>query len=169
MKPPIVLEPHNPRWSALFEEERQAILHAGGGLISAIHHVGSTAIPGIAAKPIIDILATLARHEHGQACAGAMERLDYEYRGESGVEGRHYFRKGFPHTHHLHMYAANHPEVGRHLRFCDYLRRHPAEALAYEALKRELAARFVSNTLLYSQAKTEFCNRIDRLALGLDG
>ena len=134
------------------------------GWFKAIHHIGSTSIPGIAAKPIIDILVALHRDEDGQACADAMQELGYEYRGDGGIPGRHYFRKGDPHTHHVHMWVEGHPEFERHLRFRDYLRPHPDEARAYEALKRELAARFGSDTYSYSLAKDAFCARIDRLA-----
>jgi GrpB-like predicted nucleotidyltransferase (UPF0157 family) len=163
MKPPIILEPHDPLWAVLFARERDALKDVCRG-ITEIHHIGSTAIPGIAAKPIIDMLVVLARHEDGLANVEAMQRLGYEYRGEGGVTGRHYFRKGNPHTHHVHMYETGHPEVGRNLRFRDYLRSHPKDAWAYEALKRELAARYVSDTLSYSRAKDEFCERIERSA-----
>jgi GrpB-like predicted nucleotidyltransferase (UPF0157 family) len=111
------------------------------------------------------MLATLDRHSDGLACTDAMARLGYDYRGDGGIEGRHYFRRGDPQTHHVHMFAKDHPAVVRDLRFRDYLRSHPKDAQAYETLKRELAARFVTNTLSYSNAKAEFCERIDQLAL----
>ncbi len=164
MKAPIVLTPYDPIWADLFETERSAMERIDLGWFSAIHHVGSTAIPGIAAKPIIDILVALRCDEDGSACAEAMLQLGYEYRGDGGIPGRYYYRKGNPHTHHVHMWVENHPDYKRHLRFRDYLRSHPEEASAYEALKRELAGRFVSDTLSYSQAKNEFCLRIDALA-----
>ncbi|WP_349963458.1 GrpB family protein [Rhizobium sp. ZPR3] len=164
MKPPIVLTPYDPIWTDLFERERTALQRADIGWFRAIHHVGSTSIPGIAAKPIIDILVGLRCDDDGRACVEAMHQLGYEYRGDGGIPGRHYYRKGTPHTHHVHMWVESHPEYGRHLRFRDYLRSHPEEARAYEALKRELAERFVSDTLSYSQAKDEFCQRIDELA-----
>ncbi|WP_164844716.1 GrpB family protein [Brucella pituitosa] len=130
----------------------------------AIHHVGSTSIPGIVAKSIIDILVALKRDEDGLVCAEAMRGLGYEYRGDGGIPGRHYYRKGDPHTHHVHMWVESNPEFGRHLRFRDYLSSHPKEAQAYETLKRELAERFVWDTFSYATAKNEFCQRIDRLA-----
>jgi GrpB-like predicted nucleotidyltransferase (UPF0157 family) len=165
MKRPIVLVAHDARWAGLFAAEQAAILGACGGLIRAVHHVGSTSIPGIAAKPVIDIMPVLARHEDGFACIEAMQGLGYESRGEAGIRDRHYFRKGDPRSHHVHMFAEGHPEIGRHLRFRDFLRTHPDEARAYEALKRELAARFIDDVGAYSDAKDDFCNRIDRLAL----
>lgn len=165
MNRPIILVPYDARWPAAFAIERDAILRACGGVIRAVHHVGSTSIPGIAAKPVIDILPVLLRHEDGLGCVEAMTALGYEARGEAGIRGRHFFRKGDPRSHHVHMFADGHPEIGRHLRFRDYLRAHPDEARAYESLKRALAARFVTDTRGYADAKDEFCARIDRLAL----
>lgn len=132
MKSPIVLEPHNAGWAALFDVERLAMENVNEGWFTSIHHVGSTSIPGIAAKPIIDILASLERDQDGPACIIAMEKLGYEYLGSGGISGRHYFRKGNPHTHHVHMFAESNPSFERHLRFRDFLRSHPFEARAYE-------------------------------------
>lgn len=165
-RPPIVLFRHDPRWRSLFEAERDAILRACGERIIALHHIGSTSIPGIAAKPVIDLMPVLRRDENGLGCIESMQGLGYIYRGDAGVEGRHFFRKGEPRSHHAGMYAEGHPEIGRHLRFRDYLRAHPEEASAYEVLKRNLAARFVNDTVAYADAKSDFCARIDRLALG---
>lgn len=168
MKPPIVLKAYNPEWFLLFEEERSAMERLDRGWFKEIHHVGSTSIPGIRAKPIIDILVSLHRNEDGLHCVEAMRELGYEYRGDGGIPGRHYFRKGDPHTHHVHMWAADHPELGRHLQFRDYLRSHPDWAQSYEALKRQLAEKFGADTYSYSLAKNEFCARIDELALSKD-
>ncbi|RWR13110.1 GrpB family protein [Paenirhodobacter populi] len=167
MDNPIVLLPYDNRWPALFEEERTRLRAACGALLPDLHHIGSTSIPGLAAKPVIDILAVLERHEDGLSCVGPMRMLGYEYRGANGINGRHYFSKGAPHTHHVHMLAAGHPEIARHLGFRDYLRAHPDEARAYEALKRDLAARFRTDRRAYAAAKDAFCARIDRLVRGL--
>lgn len=140
-------------------------MEACGDYVLDVVHIGSTAIPAVGAKPVIDMLALLRRHRDGFASVPAMAASGFEFRGEAGLPGRHFFRKGDPRTHHVHMYRSNHPEVGRHIRFRDYLRRHPDQASAYDALKRELAARFGSDTRAYSEAKSEFCARIDRLAL----
>jgi GrpB-like predicted nucleotidyltransferase (UPF0157 family) len=163
-KPPVVLVPHDPRWARAFEEARAAIMVACGECVLDVLHVGSTAIPGIAAKPVIDMMALLRRHEDGFACVPAMAASGFEFRGEAGLGGRHFFRKGHPRTQHVHMYQSDHPEVGRHVRFRDYLRQHPDEASAYEALKRALATRFGSDRRAYSDAKSEFCARIEQLA-----
>jgi GrpB-like predicted nucleotidyltransferase (UPF0157 family) len=164
-KSPIVLVPHDPDWACAFEGARAAIMEACCGHVFEVHHVGSTAIPGIAAKPVIDLLALLRRHEDGFSCVSDMAALGFEFGGEAGISGRHYFRKGEPRTHHVHMYQSDHAEVGRHIRFRDYLRHHPKEASAYEALKHKLAARFGGDTRSYCDAKSEFCTRIEQLAL----
>jgi GrpB-like predicted nucleotidyltransferase (UPF0157 family) len=160
----IVLVPHDPAWPAHFAAARDEILSACAGLVIEVHHVGSTSIPGIAAKPIIDMMPIVRRFEDGAACAGGLRELGYEYRGEYGIAGRHYFVRGDPRSHQVHMYAADHPEVERHLRFRDYLRTHPDERAAYESLKRDLATRFGNDMQAYAAAKTPFCERIDRLA-----
>jgi GrpB-like predicted nucleotidyltransferase (UPF0157 family) len=160
----VELTPYNPQWPALFQAERASILDACRGLVKSAHHIGSTAVPGMSAKPIIDMLALLGQDRDGLACIEHMGRLGYEYRGDSGIEGRHYFRRGTPRAYHVHMYAADHPEVRRHLMFRNYLRSHPDEALAYEALKRDLATRSEIDPPAYTRAKKGFCDRIDILA-----
>jgi GrpB-like predicted nucleotidyltransferase (UPF0157 family) len=160
----IVLAPYDPDWPARFAAARDEILSACAGLVIEVHHIGSTSIPGIAAKPIIDIMPVVRRFEHGATCVGGLRALGYEYRGEYGIAGRHYFVRGDPRSHQVHMYAADHREVERHLLFRDYLRTHPDERAAYETLKRDLAARFSHDVSAYAAAKTPFCERIDRLA-----
>jgi GrpB-like predicted nucleotidyltransferase (UPF0157 family) len=159
----ILLVPHDPLWAKRFQAEQAAILDACGSSISAVHHVGSTSIPGIAAKPIIDILAVLTRPEDGVSCIRSLEHLGYEYRGANGIEGRLYFKK--PQAFHIHMYPADHPDTGRLLRFRDYLRSHPAEAARYQTLKLKLAQQFAMDRSAYAGAKDDFCAQVDQLAL----
>jgi GrpB-like predicted nucleotidyltransferase (UPF0157 family) len=163
----IVVVPSDPRWADLFAQERAAIVQACGCHVSAVYHIGSTAVPGLAAKPIIHILAVHCEPQDGVLCIAPLARLGYRFRGANGIDGRDYFTKGNPRSHHLHMYPSDHPEVGRHLRFRDYLRSDPDEAAAYADLKLHLAARFADDPQAYSTAKGEFCARIDRLAAGL--
>lgn len=163
----IVVVPYDPRWADLFAQERAAIVQACGCRVSAVHHIGSTAVPGLAAKPIIDIRAVLQEPEDGVLCIKPLGRLGYGFRCANGIDGRYYFTKGNPRSRHLHMYPSDHPEVGRHLRFRDYLRSDPDAAAAYADLKLRLAARFANDPLAYATAKDEFCARVDRLATGL--
>jgi len=160
----IVLVPYDPAWPAQFAAAREEVLSACNGLVVEVHHVGSTAIPGIAAKPVIDLLPVVRRFEDGRACVAPLQSLGYESRGEHGIAGRHYFVRGTPRSHQAHLFAADHPEVERHLLFRDYLRAHADERAAYERLKRNLAAKYGDDRQAYAAAKTPFCDRIDRLA-----
>jgi len=160
----IVLAPYDPEWPAQFAAARDEILAACSGLVIEVHHIGSTAIPGLAAKPVIDMLPVVRRLEDGHACIAPLQTLGYAYRGEHGIAGRHYFVRGTPRSHQAHLFAADHPEVERHLLFRDYLREHADERATYERLKRDLAAKFGDDRQAYAAAKTPFCDRIDRLA-----
>ncbi|HKP25962.1 MAG TPA: GrpB family protein [Dongiaceae bacterium] len=160
----IVLLPYDPAWQVQFASAREEILSACNGLILEVHHVGSTAIPCIAAKPVIDLMPVVRRFEDGAASVAALQALGYQSRGEHGIAGRHYFVRGTPRTHQAHLFAAGHPEIERHLLFRDYLCAHAYERAAYERLKRKLAAEFGDDRQAYAAAKTPFCDRIDRLA-----
>lgn len=132
----------------------------------AIEHIGSTAIPGIKAKPIIDILLVVRDIERVDAKNNAMQNLGYEALGEYGIPGRRYFRKrkGEEDTHHVHTFQEGNPEVQRHVLFRDYLRAHADEAQAYTRLKERLAEQFQHDIDVYTEGKSGFIQRIDQLA-----
>lgn len=157
----FLLVEYDPAWPQLFEAERARILLAIGQHVSAIEHVGSTSVPGLAARPTIDLLVALHHFSVADACVEPLARLGYGFRGEAGILQRYFFRKPdveswADRTHHIHLVQRDSPECRRMLLFCDYLRAHPEEARAYDALKRELAARYETNLLGYSEAKSEF-------------
>jgi GrpB-like predicted nucleotidyltransferase (UPF0157 family) len=152
----VALSPHNEEWHRLFKEERSHILNSVGEHLLAVEHVGSTAICGISAKPIIDIAAAIARFEDGAKCVERLERLGYEYKGENGVPGRHYFSKGSPRTHHLHMVTMESVFWREHLIFRDHLKENPSVARAYDRLKQDLAARFPADRDAYTNGKEAF-------------
>lgn len=161
---PIVLASHDPRWSLDFEQESAAVTAALGDLLVAIHHIGSTAIPGIVAKPVIDLLAVVTEVEALDLRAHLLEDLGYEAMGEFGIAGRRYFRKKSQRgarTHQIHAFARESAEIARHLAFRDYLREHPDEAQKYERLKLELARKFASDIEGYTNGKTEFIRGIE--------
>jgi GrpB-like predicted nucleotidyltransferase (UPF0157 family) len=160
----IVLVPHDPSWPSQFAAARAEMVAGCKGLMLEVHHVGSTSIPGVIAKPVIDMMPVLARHEDGLDCIASMEALGYVYRGERGIAGRHLFVRGDPRSHNVHAFAADNPEVERHLLFRDYLRAHADERAAYERLKRALAQKFIHDRRAYAEVKTPFCDRIVRLA-----
>lgn len=163
----VVLVTYDPEWPARFEAARAAILEACRGVVKEVEHIGSTAVPGLAAKAIIDMMPGLERFEDGERCVAPLEGLGYEYRGEYGIPGRHYFVRDDPETgkrlEHLHMYAIGHDEWIAHLALRDYLRAHDDWRDRYEALKRDLAAKYPTDVEAYAEAKTEFVKRVVEL------
>jgi len=146
---------YDATWPALFREEAAAIRRALGDQVTALEHGGSTSVPGLAAKPIIDMWAAL-RGPIGEDDIKAMDSLGYEYLGESALPDQDFFVKRASPSYYLHCYPAGHPEWDRHLAFRDWLRAHPEGAAAYASLKRELAKRFPADALAYTEAKSEF-------------
>jgi GrpB-like predicted nucleotidyltransferase (UPF0157 family) len=163
----IVLATHNPQWAPAFESEASAILEALSDLPIELHHIGSTAIPNIVAKPVIDMLGIVPTLEDLDMRGLRLSGLGYESLGEFGIPGRRYFRKDSPdgvRTHQLHAFAVGSPEIQRHLDFRDYLRAFPSDAAAYAALKMDLARHCGSDTAAYSDGKTEFIRAVERRA-----
>jgi Uncharacterized conserved protein len=160
----VLLSPHNEEWHMLFEEEKSRVLDSIGEYIVAVEHVGSTAICGISAKPIIDIAVAIRTFDEGTKCVAGLERLDYEYKGENGVPERHFFGKGIPRTHHLHMVAIDSDFWSSHLVFRDYLNEHHLVALEYNRLKQNLAGRFPENREAYTDGKALFVKSVLRRA-----
>lgn len=167
---PVVVVDHQTTWAAQFEAEAAAIHRALPADVVYIHHIGSTAVPGLSAKPIIDILPVVrdASALDG-AGAEAMARLGYTPRGEYGLAGRRLFVKADPrtgtHRAHVHAYPVGHPDVGRHLAFRDYLRHQPGVATAYGRLKADLAAQHPEDIEAYMDGKDAFVKEQERRAL----
>jgi len=116
---------YDPEWPALFEAEAERIRAACGRVVVEIEHIGSTSVPGLAAKPIIDIMPGVEDIAGARARLEAgMRGLGYESLGEYGIPGRLYFRKGVPRSHHVHVFEVGKPEWRKHLLFRDYLRAH---------------------------------------------
>jgi len=147
-----LIVPHDPRWRDGFAIEAAAVRRALGPTLTGIEHIGSTAVPGLVAKPIIDMLGVAASLD--AVDAGALTGLGYAALGEYGIPGRRYFRKDAAdgaRTHHLHIFSEGHRAIERHLAFRDYLRAHPPAAADYAALKASLAGRDD-----YQEAKAAF-------------
>ena len=137
----VIVVPHDPRWTRAFRAEASAINAAIGAVPIVLHHIGSTAIPGILAKPVIDLMGEVRDLADVDAHGRAFEALGYETMGAYGIAGRRYFRRrdgDGRQTHHLHVYEAASPHVERHLAFRDYLQAHPAVAAEYSDLKARL-------------------------------
>ncbi len=163
----VEVVPHDPRWRDAFDAEAKRVAAALGANAVAIHHIGSTAIPGIHAKPVIDLLVEVADLAGVDGRAPAMASLGYEAMGEYGIPGRRYFRRDDPEgarTHNLHAFRAGSGEVERHLAFRDYMIAHPAEARAYGELKRKLAAEHPWSMDGYMDGKDGFIREMDRRA-----
>lgn len=159
---PIRISGYDPEWPARFEEERAALAAAiGGWIVGGIHHVGSTAVPGLAAKPIIDILAGVRDLEESRACFEPLARLGYVYAPYLADE-MHWFCKPHPsrRTHHLHLVPVGSRRYVDELAFRDRLRADPAVAEEYAALKRALAERFASDREAYTDAKSDFIRQV---------
>ena len=160
----VRLAPYTPEWPRLFEEERRRIEEAVGGHALAVEHVGSTSVPGLPAKPIIDIMLAVRELSEVEHCVAPIERLGYVYKGENGLPERHFFAKGEPRTHHIHLVRIDGDHWRKHLLFRDYLRQHPTLAQEYAALKRRLAEQYHSDRAAYTDAKNPFITRVLELA-----
>ncbi len=155
---PVYLVPYDPRWPRLFEEERARVETAVGAWAEVIEHVGSTAVPGLDAKPVIDVLVGLGSMHDAGRCIRPLEGLGYECRGEAGVPGRLFFRRfrEGQRAFHLHLAVLGGEVWNDRLLFRDHLRAHPETASEYARLKRELAARYRGDREAYTAAKTGF-------------
>lgn len=154
----ITLTPHNPIWTQQYQAETAVLTPIFGKNLIAMHHIGSTAVPGIQAKPIIDMMSIVWDLAQVDGLNEAMTAQGYIHKGEHGIAGRRYFRKGsdLEHTHHIHVYEQGSPEIAQHLLFRDYLCAHRDKAVAYDQLKTELAQKFRDDTVAYTNAKSDF-------------
>jgi GrpB-like predicted nucleotidyltransferase (UPF0157 family) len=149
----VVLYPYDAAWPGRYERWRALILEACGEAIVEIHHIGSTSVPGMLAKPVIDIMPGLARFEDGREMVAGMEGLGFEARGEYGIPLRHYFHR--PDVH-VHAYPVGQSQWWDQLLFRDYLRGHAEAREAYAALKEELRRSFRFDRVAFSDHKSEF-------------
>lgn len=165
----ITVEPYDPAWPQRFAEEAEALqAHIGGWVTGGIHHVGSTAVPGLAAKPIIDIMVGVTDLESSRPCIDLLGELRYLY-APYRTETMHWFCKPDParRTHHLHLVPTASPRFADVLAFRDLLRADPDAAAEYETLKRRLAESHPDDREAYTNGKDELVARLTRLARGL--
>jgi GrpB-like predicted nucleotidyltransferase (UPF0157 family) len=150
--------PYNPAWPQLYAAEAarlQGLLHAVGVSL-ILEHTGSTAIPGLPAKPILDILAGRTTDCAREPAIRALAAAGYLYRGEEGIPGRDFFRRGEPRPYHVHLALVGSPFWNEHRIFRDYLRVHPEIAADYGRLKYDLASRHPTDRGAYIDGKTAF-------------
>jgi len=169
MPPPFKVElvPHNPRWATRAEAEGRAIAATLGDCLVEVHHIGSTAIPGIHAKPVIDLLPVVTGLAALDARRSAIEALGYDWRGEYGLPDRRYGSKSASGRRlvHMHAYAQGSPEIARHLAFRDYLRAHPDVARAYDREKIRCRALHPEDSHAYGACKSAWIARVEAEAL----
>jgi GrpB-like predicted nucleotidyltransferase (UPF0157 family) len=156
----IVIAGYDPAWPMQYAHEKEMILGAIGTYIIRIEHVGSTAVSGLGAKPVIDITASLHTMSDLETCVAALRPLGYEHRGEAGIPGRQFFlkvsRETGKRTHHLHLIEQGNPMIDDQVAFRDHLRIHPDAASAYVRLKMSLAAQYGDDRESYTNAKSQF-------------
>jgi GrpB-like predicted nucleotidyltransferase (UPF0157 family) len=157
----IIVSDYDPNWPTLFEQERTRIKNALGSFALTIEHVGSTAVPGLPSKPIVDLLVGVRSLEEArERCIDPIEALGYNYIPEYALwlPGELFFRKGSPGpwTHHVHLMKPFNPRWEAFLVFRDYLRAHPEAARTYADIKRALAATSKDNIEAYRNGKNAF-------------
>jgi GrpB-like predicted nucleotidyltransferase (UPF0157 family) len=173
----ITIVEYDPQWPVAFAALRYVLATTLGALALAIEHVGSTAVPGLAAKPILDLGVVIASQARLPEAIQSLARLGYFHQGDLGIVGREAFGRHGPDVprdgtgrpwpaHHLYVCAHDSAELARHVTFRDYLRHHPEAVAAYAQRKRQLAHRFPHDREAYTQHKTEFIEAMLRRASG---
>jgi GrpB-like predicted nucleotidyltransferase (UPF0157 family) len=159
---PVRIEPYDPGWPERYDRERAALEEVlGEAVTGGVHHIGSTAVPGLDAKPIIDVLVGVEDLETARSYIEPLKALDYVY-APYRAETEAWFCKPHParRTHHLHLVPAGSERFRADLAFRDHLRAHQEVAEEYVALKRRLAAEFEHEREAYTRAKAEFVRRV---------
>lgn len=157
----VEVVPYRPAWATLYEEESSRITRvlAQHGLMVRLEHTGSTAVPGLPAKPILDILGGHTVDIDRSSVIAALTEAGYTHRGEQGIPGRDFFRRGAPRQYHLHVTTLGSSFWHDHRDFRDYLRTHPERCAEYALLKRRLAAQFPRDRPAYIDGKADFVHQ----------
>ena len=163
-----LLSPPDPDWPVRAADEIARWKDSVPGLIT-VHHIGSTSVPGLPAKPIIDLLPVFTDADARRDAAGAVRAMGYEWLGANGLPGRAYARLSDPETgirrFHAHCYAQGHPDIARHLAFRDALRDNAALRAAYISVKAACAARHPEGGADYGACKSGWIDKTERRAL----
>jgi GrpB-like predicted nucleotidyltransferase (UPF0157 family) len=166
MANPVIVLDYDPNWPGLFQSLRKRIADALGDMAAAIEHVGSTAVPDLVGKPIIDIDVLLRSETMLSAAIEALASLGYVHRGTLGIPEREaFFAPVDDPPHHLYLCPPSSAEFRRHVAFRDYLRAHPMDARSYGDLKIALAERFREDRCAYNAAKGEFVGELTSRAI----
>ncbi|WP_454878403.1 GrpB family protein [Serratia inhibens] len=153
----VTIVAYDEQWPVLFEAESLLLQMTLGKVISRIHHIGSTSVPGLAAKPVIDILLEVTGLNELDSLNAEMERAEYTARGENGISNRRYFTKGGDQrSHHVHAFAVGDMQIVKHLAFRDYLIKNKNAAGQYAEIKCAAALASKNDTHRYSALKADF-------------
>ena len=163
----ITVVNYDPEWPSKYVRERDYITEILKENCISIYHIGSTSVPGLAAKPIIDIMAVVRSLEKVDTVAEKFSEIGYEYLGEFGITGRRYLRKGGDErTHQIHIFQADDwNNIGRHLAFRDYMHTHEKERNEYAKIKKDLAQKFPYDIDGYCDGKENFVREMEERAL----
>lgn len=162
----VSVEKYSTDWKKKFDEEAILLQKIFGLEIQMIHHIGSTSVNGLSAKPIIDMMPVVRDITKIDAYNEAMIAIGYEPKGENGLSGRRYFQKGGDNrTHHVHIYELGNGEIERHLAFRDFLRVQPVIAKKYGDLKKALAEQFPYDIDAYINGKEKLAKDIEQQAI----
>lgn len=162
----IKVVPHQASWQRDFDIEKPLLSVTLQSLQPRIHHIGSTSVPGLAAKPVIDILIEVNSLTALDKFNANMRELHYQPRGEYGITGRRYYQKGGDNrSHQIHAFEKGSADIVRHLAFRDYLIQHPAIAAEYAELKHKGTQACNNGIADYCAYKNDFIQRHQRLAL----
>lgn len=162
----VEVKPYNEQWLSIFEEEANILYKILDLEVIDIHHIGSTSVNGLKAKPIIDIMPVVKDINRIDKFNVSMMAIGYKPKGENGISNRRYFQKGGDNrTHHVHIYQLGSSEINRHLAFRDYLRAHPDVAKKYGDLKEYLSQRFPYDIESYIKGKELLSLEIERKAM----
>lgn len=166
---PVELKTYDPIWADNARQESERLATAAGENVLAVHHIGSTAIPGIRAKPILDLMPVVHSLAQLDDARSAIEDLGYAWWGEHGLAGRRYCTLDDPLTGRrkiqLHIYERDSPEITRHLAFRDYLRSHPLLAREYDSEKCRCRSLHPLDSHAYGDCKQDWIRRIEARAL----
>lgn len=163
----IIIVEYRPEWKEMYKKEAALIKDILGEELQDIHHIGSTSVEGLAAKPVIDIMPVVKEIEKIDAYNGRFEALGYECMGEYGIPGRRFYRKGGDdRTHHIHIFGeANAYDIKRHMAVRDYLRCHKDAAKAYGEIKASQAKLHPGDIEGYCAGKDAFVKQLEQDAV----
>jgi len=162
----ITVVPYDKQWPQMFESERSLLQTLPDEIVKAVHHIGSTSVPGLAAKPVIDILLEVVGLDALDECHSLMVQAGYSARGENGIPGRRYFTKGDDRrSHQVHAFAVGDKQIVKHLAFRDYLIKNREAAEQYAEIKRAAVLASHNDAHRYSELKTDFIAHHLQIAL----